>query len=202
MDALPHDSLEGLPLLEATPPEWARVVEDGIDLALVDHAHCELKAASTALGLLGRYGHERELAQDLTALAREEMRHFERVHELVLERGLTLSRPAPDRYVQALRGRVQRGRGVDLVFLDSLVVCAFVEARSCERFRVLAREVRDEPLRAFYKELALAEARHHELFLIHAARRVGEAAASERVREVAALEAELVRSLPHAPRIH
>lgn len=197
-----QDSLLGLPLLEPTPPEWARVVEERIDHALVDHAHCELKAASTALGLLGRYGEDRALAQDLTALAREEMRHFERVHELVLERGRPLTRPGPDRYVQALRKRVQRGQGADLVLLDSLIVCAFVEARSCERFRVLGREIRDERLGAFYRELAAAESRHHELFLEHAARRLGEGVVRVRVGEVARLEAELIRSLPHAPRIH
>jgi tRNA-(ms[2]io[6]A)-hydroxylase len=203
VDELPLDPLEGLPLAAATPPGWTAVVAREVDLVLSDHAHCELKAASTALRLLGRSARDRELTQDLCALAREEMRHFERVHELVLARGRELSPPGPDRYVKALRARAQRGLAQGLALLDQLVICAFVEARSCERFRLLAVAPEIEPaLRAFYRELALAEARHHELFLRHAARLSGEAAAAERVRQVAAIEAELVRELPLLPRIH
>jgi tRNA-(ms[2]io[6]A)-hydroxylase len=201
-EELPEDPLEGLPLVEPTPGAWARTVERDLDRTLSDHAHCELKAASTALRLLGRYAPDAELSRDLCALAREEMRHFERVHELVLARGGVLAPPGPDRYVKELRARSQRGLTPDLVLLDLLVVCAFVEARSCERFRILACSIEDERLRAFYRELALAEARHHELFLEHAARRSGEERARARTREVAAIEAEIIRSLPLEARIH
>ena len=196
------DTLEGLPLLSATAPGWASVVAENVDHVLADHAHCELKAASTALSLLGRYSDDDLLAQDLLALAREEMRHFASVREKLQERGARLPPVAPDRYVKELRRRAQRGLQRAEVGLDALLICAFVEARSCERFRILARSLPEEPLRQFYSELASAEARHHELFSSHAARRAGAEATEQRTKEIAAIEAALVAELPVAPRIH
>ncbi len=191
-----------LPLLCATDPAWAEVVAANVDHVLADHAHCELKAASTALSLLGRYSDDDLLAADMLALAREEMRHFASVRAVLTERGAHLPPVGPDRYVKELRGRAQRGLQRAEVGLDALLICGFVEARSCERFRVLAEALPDERLRAFYAELAAAEARHHELFVAHAARRAGEDATRERVREIATIEAEVIRALPLAPRIH
>jgi tRNA-(ms[2]io[6]A)-hydroxylase len=202
MSALPADPLEGLPLVVPTNLAWVEVVRQNLDHVLSDHAHCELKAAAQSLALLGRYAEDEALATDLSSLAREEMRHFDRVRQLVRERGRRLSPPGPDRYVKELRRRAQRGLDASRVGLDALVICAFVEARSCERFRLLARHVEDAPLRDFYVELALAEARHHELFLEHAARRAGPEAAEARTREIAAIEGEIVASLPVLPRIH
>lgn len=199
---LPHDHLEGLPLLVPTKPAWVEVVRQNLDHVLSDHAHCELKAAANALGLLGRYADDEALAQDLGSLAREEMRHFDRVRQLLRDRGRKLSPPGPDRYVRELRKQAQRGLDNLRVGLDALVICAFVEARSCERFRILARHITEEPLRSFYEELALAEARHHELFLEHASRRAGSAVATARAREIAAIEGEIVATLPVLPRIH
>lgn len=159
------NALQGLPLARATDPSWAEVVSKHVEHVLADHAHCELKAASTALALTGRYADDDELAQDMLALAREEMRHFASVREVLAKRGGRLPPVGPDRYVKELRRRAQRGLRPTEVGLDALLICAFVEARSCERFRILAATLEEEELRRFYSELASAEARHHELFL-------------------------------------
>lgn len=201
-EPLASDALEGLPLLRATDPAWADAVAASIDHVLADHAHCELKAASTAISLCGRYSDDDLLAQDMLALAREEMRHFASVREVLVARGSTLPPVGPDRYVKELRGRAQRGLQRTAVGLDALLICCFVEARSCERFRILARSLPDPKLREFYAELASAEARHHELFLEHAARRAGAEACLARTREIAVIEADLIASLPVVARIH
>src|SRR5271154_3622993 len=146
MPALPLDPLEGLPLVVATNPAWVEVVRQNLDHVLSDHAHCELKAAAQSLALLGRYAEDEALANDLSSLAREEMRHFDRVRQLVRDRGRKLSLPGPDRYVRELRRRAQRGLDPSRVGLDALVICAFVEARSCERFRLLAKHIEDATL--------------------------------------------------------
>jgi tRNA-(ms[2]io[6]A)-hydroxylase len=195
-------ALNGLPLAEATPPRWVAIAVADLDSLLIDHAHCELKAAANAMAIAGRYAEHGALVRDLTSLAREELRHFEQVHDLVRGRGRTLTRPQPDMYVKRLLELAQRRRGGNAGLLDRLIVCGFVEARSCERFRLLARAPIAAELRLFYADLARAEARHHLLFFDHAARAVDPEAAAARVREVAAIEAGLVRELPLAARMH
>lgn len=196
-------TLGGLPLGCPTPPGWLDVALAGLDALLVDHAHCELKAAANAMAMAGRFAERTTLVRDLTALAREELRHFEQVHALVRERGGRLTPPEPDRYVRRLQALVRRGGDRTTALLDQLVLCGFIEARSCERFRLLAgAPALDATLRAFYAELAGAEARHHELFFRHAAEAAGEAAAATRIAEVAALEAGIIRDLPLGPRMH
>src|SRR5262245_33692907 len=97
------DALDGLPLEVATPPDWVKVATSDLNSLLADHAHCELKASATAMSLVGRFADRPELVRDLSALAHEEMRHFERVHQLVRARKRTLPKVGPDRYVQALK---------------------------------------------------------------------------------------------------
>ena len=198
----PPDARAGLPLEVATDPQWVFVAASNLPHLLQDHAHCELKAASQALSLVARYADDSPLVGDLLALAREEMRHFDRVRQVLAGRGLPLPPVGPDRYVKELRRLSQRGLGPGLVGLDALLTCGFVEARSCERFRLLGAHLEDADLRDLFLELGLAEARHHELFFEHAARRSGAEPAAERARAIARIEGELVRSLPLAPRIH
>jgi len=190
------DSISGLPLAEASPPGWAEAACADLDALLADHAYCELKAASTALSLIVRFAERPGLADAMTDLAREEMKHFDRVHALVKERGRSLPAIHGDAYAKRLR---ELG-GPSL--LDALVAGAFIEARSCERFRLLADAPVPEPLKDFYHELAVAEERHHELFLSLAAEEVGEDRVRRRVAEVAPREARIVRELPLGPRIH
>jgi tRNA-(ms[2]io[6]A)-hydroxylase len=193
---------DGLPLALATSDEWLQACARAPERVLVDHAHCELKAASTALRLVGRYGDRARLADELTALAREEMRHFERVRAVILERKIPFTAVGPDDYVKALRARAQRGIAGVATLLDTLVICAFVEARSCERFRILGAGPFDDELRALWTEFAEAEARHHELFLDLAREATDESQVAKRVKEVAAIEAKLVTERGASPRMH
>jgi tRNA-(ms[2]io[6]A)-hydroxylase len=190
------NSIEGLPLAGASPPGWVEAACSDLDALLVDHAYCELKAASTALSLVVRFAERPALTEAMADLAREEMKHFDRVHALVRGRGKTLTRIQGDRYVKRLRGLG------DASLLDSLVRSAFIEARSCERFRLLSEAPLPEDLRGFYAELARAEDRHHELFLELAAAEVGDERVRSRVAELAPREAEIVAALPLEPRIH
>ncbi len=190
------DSIAGLPLAVPTPAGWAEAAVRDLDALLSDHAHCELKAASMALSLVAKFGDRSGLVRPLAALAHEELRHFERVHALLRERGGSIGRIRGDRYVRRLR---ELGSS-DLA--DMLVVSAFVEARSCERFRLLAEAPVEARLRAFWRELAAAEAKHFELFLDHATAVVGAPESARRVREMARFEGKLVRELPFESRIH
>ena len=190
------NAIEGLPLAGASPPGWVEAACSDLDALLVDHAYCELKAASTALSLVVRFGGRPAVAEAMADLAREEMKHFDRVHELLRERGKTLTPIRGDRYVKQL---IALG---DASLMDSLVRSAFIEARSCERFRLLAEAPLPADLRDFYAELARAEDRHHELFLELASAEVGEERVRSRVAELAPREAEIIRELPLEPRIH
>ena len=197
-----QDPLRDLPLAAPSPAPWVEAAAADIDATLADHAHCELKAASTALSMAGRFPEATALVRDLTALAHEDIRHFERVVDLVQSRGQSLPKVGPDRYVKGLRNlRLPKLPGSSAL-MDQLVLCGFIEARSCERFRLLARGPIPGDLRGFYAELAGAEARHHELFFEHARRVAGPAVAEMRIRQVAELEAALIRDLPLASRIH
>ncbi|MDF1663002.1 MAG: tRNA-(ms[2]io[6]A)-hydroxylase [Planctomycetota bacterium] len=198
---LPKNSIEGLPLLVATPDSWAEAAIEDIGELLADHAHCEMKAAATGFRLLGSYPDRDDLVEAMASLVREEMRHFERVRELLLERGLKLGKPRPDRYVKRLLSESHRGSNPGLQLIEKLIVCAFVEARSCERFRVLARAKLPESLAQFYAELALAEDRHHETFL-DLARLYSEDDIEERIARVSKIEADIIQSLPPLSAIH
>ncbi len=189
-------SIEGLPLGAPSPPGWVKAACSDLDALLVDHAYCELKAASTALSLVVRHGDRPALTKALTDLAREEMKHFDRVHALIRGRGRTLTRIQGDRYVKRLRALGNAS------LLDSLVQSAFIEARSCERFRLLAEAPLPAELLEFYAELARAEDRHHELFLELAVAECGADRVRSRVAEFVPREAEIVASLPLEPRIH
>ena len=205
------DPLDGLPLLHATAPEWADVALGDLVATLIDHAHCEHKAASSALAMLGRFAERKEMLRPLIALAQEEIHHFRQVLDLVEARGQALTRPRPDRYVKQLRDRgfrLERGLGA---LGDLLLVSAFVEARSCERFRLLAtalldpaREASDDEraLGDWYRRLAAAEGRHWELFRDLTIDACGEKATMRRLDQFAELEADIVRALPLEARMH
>jgi tRNA-(ms[2]io[6]A)-hydroxylase len=211
--------VEGLPLAVATPREWTRVALDGLASLLVDHAHCEQKAASTAIALIGRFPDHPGLARAMIALAQEEMRHFRQVLDRIEARGGTLTPPRPDRYVRALREWGFRRRGGIGALGDLLLVSAFVEARSCERFRLLAEGLlaregepavpaaagSDRPesgLGEFYLRLADAEARHWEMFRDLALGAEPRDRVERRLAELAESEGEIVASLPLEPRMH
>lgn len=192
-----------LHLLAPTDPSWVEAVESDLDRLLSDHAHCELKAAQSALSLLGRFACELpEAVPDLVALAREETAHFHEVHQRLLARGNTLPAPDVDGYVQALRAAARSDHRDQPALLDRLLVCALIEARSCERFKLLSEKLADDDLRGFYRALMVAEARHYKLFYDLASARFGEPTARTRLATLASREAEVAHRLPLGPTVH
>lgn len=192
-----------LNLLRPTDPRWVEAARLDLPGLLSDHAHCEIKAAQSALSLVARFGGEHpELVDPLSALAREETAHFREVQGHLEERGGMLGRPPIDEYVRALRDAAYRERGEAPPFLDRLLVSALIEARSCERFKLLAEGVRDERLEPFYSGLMVAEARHYRLFSELAERIFGAAVARARRARLAELEAEIADRLPLGPTVH
>ena len=192
-----------LGLLTPTLPTWVEAVERDLDRLLQDHAHCELKAAQSALSLAARFGGEApELVLPLLALANEETEHVAMVHERMRARGVTMSLPDRDDYVVMLRKAANEDGGGYPPLLDRLLVSALVEARSCERFKVLSEKLHDASLRAFYKDLMASEARHYRLFAGAAEERFGEEDTRARLTTLAAREAEIVGHLPLGPTVH
>lgn len=202
------EPLEGLPLRAPTRDGWADLAVDRLDELLVDHAHCEQKAASMAVALIGRFPAHPGLARDMLALAHEEMQHFRQVLDRIEARGGSLTKPRPDTYVRELREWSFHHRGGLGALGDLLLLSAFVEARSAERFRLLAERLGKETapdlldLAAFYLRLADAESRHWERFRDLAETADREDAVARRLNEMAAAEAAIVSRRPLEPRMH
>jgi len=157
-----------LKLKLATDPRWVNIAEKNIEEILTDHAFCEQKAASTAISFIVTYPEFPDLVEDMTALAMEEMQHFRMVHKKILARGYNLGRDRKDPYVKDLQTFFTKtgDRRVNLV--NRLLVAAMIEARSCERFRVLSENINDDELSKFYFDLMKSEATHYTMFLKHA----------------------------------
>jgi len=186
-------------LLCETSPAWVRLALERFDEVLVDHAHCEKKAAAHALSMLAAFPDVPGLPRAMARLAREEAGHLAKVLALLESRGLSLGRDGGDPYAQALQALVRQPRTERL--LDQLLVSALIEMRSRERLQLLADNLPERHLRDFYEELAQAEAGHGSLFL-RLARKVVPGALEERLAVLAAAEARLVRELPVRPAIH
>lgn len=188
-----------MPLRSATDPRWTAVALADLDATLGDHAHCEKKAAASALKLVADHADLPDLVRPLAKLAQEELHHFYGVVAELGRRGRTLPPDPGDRYAQLLLREV---RGGPHRLLDRLLVCALIEARSAERLRLLGEALPEPRLADFYAKLAASEAGHHQLFADLAAARFGVDAAAARLAELADAEARIVASLPLGPRIH
>lgn len=147
-----------------TNPHWTEVATDNLEEILIDHAWCEQKAASNAISLIVRYSDKADLVEVLTNVVEEEWSHFRRVVDELNRRQMPLARPRKDEYAIRLNELARKGHGPGAALLDSLLICAIIEARSCERFRILSLEVDDANLRAFYHELMISEAGHYTTF--------------------------------------
>jgi tRNA-(ms[2]io[6]A)-hydroxylase len=189
-----------LRLASSTAPGWAERAVAALPEVLLDHAHCEKKAAGMALRLLFSYPHHGFLQVPLARLAREELAHFEEVLAQLESRGLRLrpQRPAP--YAGRLRERVRRDDPERLV--DLLLCCALIEARSCERFGLLAQAAPDAALARLWGGLLEAEARHHQMYIDLAGEAAPRAAVRERLAELAAHEARVLAAPPPFARLH
>jgi len=154
-----------LGLRMATDPRWAKVADKSIEDILSDHAWCEQKAASNAISTIVRFSEFPHLVAELTRIAMEEMAHFKLVSEELAARGLTLKPERKDPYVNDLRAFIKKGGSREDQLADSLLLAAMIEARSCERFRLLSSELSDEGLRSFYRSLMESEAEHYATFI-------------------------------------
>src|SRR4051812_15269992 len=178
-----------LGLLTPTDPSWVQAAQRDLVGLLADHAHCELKAASSALGMVGRFGaFYPPLIEPLSALAQEETAHFRAVHAQLGQRNAAFTTPAPDAYVNELWNVTKPERGSFPVVLDRLLVNSLIEARSCERFKLLSEGLDDPELRQFYRELMESEARHYRLFCGLSEELFGVKLARERLSQLAARE--------------
>lgn len=193
-----------LHLAEATAPQWASWAVEHMDDILLDHAHCEKKAASTAMNLIFRYQDKLPLMVPLSRLAREELAHFELVLGHLEQRGIAFGRQAPSPYASELMKIVRPQEPLRL--LDTLLCCAMIEARSCERMQLLAEALaqRDPELSVLYAGLLASEARHHASY-VELIRELGLAdarALEERLTEIARHEASVIAGAPAQARMH
>ena len=189
-----------LNLAVPTGPGWLDRVLPHLDELLVDHAHCEKKAAATALGLIFRHPERPELVVPLSRLAREELAHFEEVVEAIERRGGRFRRLAPSPYAPRLLSTRRDPEPERL--LDTLLAAALIEARSCERMTILAEHLPDADLRRLYRGLLASEARHHASYLDLARPLVPEADFRRRLAELSAHEARVLADAPPEPRMH
>jgi len=185
-----------------TDPRWVNIAEKNLDEILTDHAFCEQKAASTAISLLVTYPEYRELVKEMAALAREEMSHIEMVHERILSRGLVLGRERKDHYVAQINQFFPKTSDRQERLIHRLLIAGLIEARSCERFKLLSERLSDPELAQFYARLMASEANHYTLFL-RLARQYGPREEVDRKWEaLLAFEAEVIQSLGSSEQIH
>jgi len=171
-------------------PDWIDGALANVNVIVLDHAHCEKKAASVALNMIFRYHYRPELMIPLSELAREELRHFELVLRILQKRGIAFEKLEPSTYGQRLHKIIRQTEPER--FVDSMICCAFIEARSCERMQILAESLDDKELRDLYAGLLKSEARHHQTYLDLAATGVAESTVYDRLEEIAAHEAAVI----------
>ena len=186
----------------ATDPRWVNIVESNIEEILTDHAWCEQKAATNCITIIINNSEKPELVSALLDISREEIEHFKMVHDLILERGLTFGRERKDSYVNELVQFMKKGASREIAFVDRLLFSAMIEARSCERFKVLSENIKDETLAKFYRDLMISEAGHYTTFLGFA-RKYGEGIdVDKRWKEWLAYESSVISNYGKEETIH
>lgn len=186
-----------------TDPLWVKnVVESNIEELLTDHAFCEQKAASNGITLIVQNPNLSDLVQEMIMLVQEEMVHFKRVHDIILDRGFVLGRERKDNYVNELRKFIIIGGGRTVQLIDRLLFSAMIEARSCERFKVLSENINDSQLSAFYHELMISEATHYAMFIRLAKKYADGIDVDKRWTEFLAYEAQVVKNYGKSEMIH
>lgn len=182
-----------------TPDAWLSAAVKSLPVLMIDHANCEKKAAATAMSLMHRYTDNTPLLNKMSRLAREELRHFEQVLKLMTQRGIAYESVTASRYAQTLRGKVRKKDPDTLV--DTLIVGALIEARSCERFAALAPHV-DATLRDFYISLLKSESRHFADYISLAKNLEDAGVVQDRLALFRSLEKELIESEDTEIRFH
>ncbi|TXK72977.1 tRNA-(ms[2]io[6]A)-hydroxylase [Mesonia sp. K4-1] len=185
-----------------TDPRWVNIAEKNLKEILIDHAYCEQKAASTAISLIVSFPEFTELTQAMIDLVQEEMSHFKMVHDELLKRGYEMGRDRKDEYVlQLLKFFPKGGSRIDQM-VHRLLYAALIEARSCERFKLLSEELNDKELRIFYKKLMISEANHYTMFLNFARQYGDREQVDEKWQSLLEYEAKIMEDLSKKESIH
>lgn len=186
-----------------TDPRWANIALLDLKDILVDHAYCEQKAASACISLIVQFPEKEKLVETLAPVVAEEWNHFERVLIEIKKRGFSLGPQRKDEYVEKLSGIIKKGGNREQQLMEKLLLCALIEARSCERFRLLSKEINDDELSHFYYELMVSEAGHYKNFIELAKEYNPPNLVDARWQEWLLLEAEIIQNLEtRADRIH
>lgn len=175
-----------------TDPRWVNIVEKDLEEILTDHAYCEQKAASNAISCIVKFPEYPDVVDEMVRICNEEMTHFGMVHDELKKRGLKLGRERKDPYVHDLMDFIMKGGSREEQFVDRMLFAAMIEARSCERFRLLSENISDESLRSFYRELMESEAEHYTTFLGFARKYAGNIDVDARWKEFLDFEATLM----------
>ncbi|MEM0516950.1 MULTISPECIES: tRNA-(ms[2]io[6]A)-hydroxylase [Aequorivita] len=185
-----------------TDPRWVNIVEKNIEDILTDHAWCEQKAASTAVSLIVSFPEYTELIQEMVALVKEEISHFKMVHDKILENGWVLGRDRKDEYVLKIVNFFPKGGSRTTQLVHRLLYAALIEARSCERFRLLSEELEDKELAEFYRKLMVSEANHYTMFLGFARQYGDRKEVDQKWHDLLSFEAEVMKDLGKHQSIH
>ena len=185
-----------------TDPRWVNIVEKNIEEILTDHAYCEQKAASTAISLIISFPEYTDLVQEMVALVKEEISHFKMVHDKILEKGWVLGRERKDEYVIKLLTFFPKGGSRTTHLVHRLLYAALIEARSCERFRLLSEDLEDKELATFYRNLMVSEANHYTMFLGFARKYGNRKEVDEKWQQLLDYEAQIIKDLGKKETIH
>ena len=184
-----------------TDPRWANIAEGNLEEILTDHAWCEQKATTNAITLITMLPEYPEIVTELLEIAKEELDHFQQVHEIIKKRGYEFGRERKDDYVNQLFKFIVQGSREDYI-IDRMLFAAMIEARSCERFKVLTENIKDEELKTFYKELMISEANHYTTFIGFARKLGNPEKVNQRWEEWLEYEAEIIKSYGTKETIH
>lgn len=185
-----------------TDPRWANIAKKNLKEILTDHAWCEQKAASTAISLIVNYPEYTELVQEMTLLAQEEMSHFKLVHDKMTDRGMTLDRHRSDQYVVQLLKFFPKGGSRRTQLIHRLLYAGLIEARSCERFKLLSDQLQEEELKIFYRKLMESEANHYTMFLKFARQYESREIVDKKWDALLTFEAKIMKSFSDGEGIH
>ena len=185
-----------------TDPRWVNIVEKNLEDILTDHAYCEQKATSTAISLIVSFPEYTDLVQEMTALVKEEISHFKMVHDLIIENGWTLGRDRKDDYVIQLITFFPKGGRRTTQLVHRLLYAALIEARSCERFRLLSEELEDKTLAEFYRKLMVSEANHYTMFLGFARKYGNREEVDKKWNDLLEFESQIMKDLSKGETIH
>lgn len=197
----PKDTILKLQL--PTDPRWVRLVDENLEEILTDHAYCEQKAASSCISLIIQFPERQQLVDVLTPIVAEEWDHFQRVMGLIRKRGFHFGKKRTDEYAVKLGKLERKGDRIERQLMDKLLINALIEARSCERFKILWKSLQDEELKQFYYELMASEAGHYVTFIKLAKEYMPEEIVKERWKELLQSEADIIKGLEVRPdRMH